>query len=77
MGTSVSPWTEDLAHHAGEDINSLAPGDATWSFSEHPHERPVCLQAFVPPHLDLRYITTYVCDAGEVGRCRLSLSNPS
>jgi hypothetical protein len=26
----------------------------------------VCLQAYVPPHLDLRYITTYVCDNGEV-----------
>jgi len=51
---------EDLADHAGEDINSLAPGDATSSFSEHPHERPVCLQAFVPPHLDLRQGLTLV-----------------
>eukprot|EP00241_Pyramimonas_parkeae_P010956 CAMPEP_0114264636 /NCGR_PEP_ID=MMETSP0058-20121206/23335_1 /TAXON_ID=36894 /ORGANISM="Pyramimonas parkeae, CCMP726" /LENGTH=232 /DNA_ID=CAMNT_0001381369 /DNA_START=104 /DNA_END=798 /DNA_ORIENTATION=+ len=29
-------------------------------------ELPFCVQVYVPPHLDLRYITTYICNGSEV-----------
>ena len=62
----------DSFNTLAEEISEESEADRVMSDPSSPSRRrapsefPVCIQAYVPPHLDLRYITTYVCEGGEV-----------
>ena len=63
---NFNAMVEGLAEEAGEEVNTPNALAGVERTILAPHDRPVCVQAYVPPQNDLRYITTYVCDNGEV-----------